>query len=101
MGKSDQGCRHQARQLGNTAVRWPFAINVLLSHPPSPRVLAKQARTMTRCGHGIPWSSHLMSEAYGQHRTGIALIVAAAIAWSTAPLFTHLLHYDSWTILFW
>ena len=35
------------------------------------------------------------------HRTGIALIVAAAIAWSTAPFFTRLLHYDSWTILFW
>jgi drug/metabolite transporter (DMT)-like permease len=42
-----------------------------------------------------------MSEAYRQHRTGIALVVAAAIAWSTAPLFTRLLHYDSWTILFW
>jgi drug/metabolite transporter (DMT)-like permease len=32
---------------------------------------------------------------------GIALVVAAAIAWSTAPLFTRLLPYDSWTILFW
>src|ERR1700730_15360366 len=42
-----------------------------------------------------------MSEAYRQHRNGIALVVAAAIAWSTAPLFTRLLHYDSWTILFW
>lgn len=29
------------------------------------------------------------------------LVVAAAIAWSTAPFFTKLLHYDSWTILFW
>jgi drug/metabolite transporter (DMT)-like permease len=37
----------------------------------------------------------------GQHRTGIVLIIAAAIAWSTAPFFTRLLHYDSWTILFW
>lgn len=36
-----------------------------------------------------------------QHRTGIALVIAAAIAWSTAPLFTRLLHFDSWTILFW
>jgi drug/metabolite transporter (DMT)-like permease len=35
------------------------------------------------------------------HRTGIVLIVAAAIAWSSAPFFTRLLHYDSWTILFW
>jgi drug/metabolite transporter (DMT)-like permease len=34
-------------------------------------------------------------------RTGIVLVVAAAIAWSTAPFFTRLLHYDSWTILFW
>ena len=42
-----------------------------------------------------------MSEAHHQHRAGIALVVAAAVAWSTAPLFTHLLHYDSWTILFW
>jgi drug/metabolite transporter (DMT)-like permease len=29
------------------------------------------------------------------------LILAAAVAWSTAPFFTRLLHYDSWTILFW
>jgi drug/metabolite transporter (DMT)-like permease len=29
------------------------------------------------------------------------LIVAAAIAWSTAPFFTRLLSHDSWTILFW
>jgi len=34
-------------------------------------------------------------------RSGIALVVAAAIAWSTAPFFTRLLHFDSWTILFW
>jgi drug/metabolite transporter (DMT)-like permease len=42
-----------------------------------------------------------MSESRQQHRTGIALVIAAAIAWSTAPLFTRLLHFDSWTILFW
>jgi drug/metabolite transporter (DMT)-like permease len=42
-----------------------------------------------------------MSESHRQHRTGIVLVIAAAIAWSTAPLFTRLLHYDSWTILFW
>jgi drug/metabolite transporter (DMT)-like permease len=36
-----------------------------------------------------------------QHRKGVALIIAAAVAWSTAPYFTRLLHYDSWTILFW
>jgi len=36
-----------------------------------------------------------------RHRTGVALIIAAAIAWSTAPFFTRLLHFDSWTILFW
>jgi EamA domain-containing membrane protein RarD len=40
-------------------------------------------------------------EARSQHRLGIALVVAAAIAWSTAPFFTRLLAYDSWTILFW
>jgi drug/metabolite transporter (DMT)-like permease len=34
-------------------------------------------------------------------RTGIALVTAAAVAWSTAPFFTRLLHFDSWTILFW
>ncbi len=42
-----------------------------------------------------------MSDSHRQHRTGIALVIAAAIAWSTAPLFTRLLHHDSWTILFW
>jgi len=41
-----------------------------------------------------------MTETRSQHRLGIALVVAAAIAWSTAPLFTRLLPYDSWTILF-
>lgn len=39
--------------------------------------------------------------AHSQHYHGIALVVAAAIAWSTAPLFTRLLDFDSWTILFW
>lgn len=42
-----------------------------------------------------------MLEAPQQHRTGIVLVVAAAVAWSTAPFFTRLLHFDSWTILFW
>jgi drug/metabolite transporter (DMT)-like permease len=42
----------------------------------------------------MPWADR-------QHRTGIALIIAAAIAWSTAPFFVRLLHFDSWTILFW
>jgi drug/metabolite transporter (DMT)-like permease len=42
-----------------------------------------------------------MAGALSQHRTGIALVVAAAVAWSTAPFFTRLLPFDSWTILFW
>ena len=42
-----------------------------------------------------------LAEVRSQHRLGIALVVAAAIAWSTAPFFTRLLPYDSWTILFW
>jgi drug/metabolite transporter (DMT)-like permease len=42
-----------------------------------------------------------MAEARSQQRLGIALVVAAAIAWSTAPFFTRLLPHDSWTILFW
>ena len=42
-----------------------------------------------------------MPEARSQQRLGIALVVAAAIAWSTAPFFKRLLPYDSWTILFW
>jgi EamA domain-containing membrane protein RarD len=43
----------------------------------------------------------LVPQADRQHRRGVVLIVAAAVAWSTAPFFTRLLHYDSWTILFW
>src|SRR5207244_365681 len=43
----------------------------------------------------------LMAEVRSLHRVGIALVGAAAIAWSTAPFFTRLLPYDSWTILFW
>src|SRR2546428_4850856 len=42
-----------------------------------------------------------MTETAAQRRIGIALVIAAAIAWSTAPFFTRLLPYDSWTILFW
>jgi drug/metabolite transporter (DMT)-like permease len=42
-----------------------------------------------------------MAKALSPHRKGIVLVVAAAIAWSTAPLFTRLLPFDSWTILFW
>jgi drug/metabolite transporter (DMT)-like permease len=42
-----------------------------------------------------------MSESHLQHRTGVVLVVAAAVAWSTAAFFTRLLHFDSWTILFW
>jgi drug/metabolite transporter (DMT)-like permease len=42
-----------------------------------------------------------MAGAQSQHRLGIALVLAAAVAFSTAPFFTRLLHYDSWTILFW
>jgi drug/metabolite transporter (DMT)-like permease len=36
-----------------------------------------------------------------QRRTGIALVVASAVAWSTSGLFTRLLHLDPWTIVFW
>jgi drug/metabolite transporter (DMT)-like permease len=42
-----------------------------------------------------------MTEAASQRRTGIVLVIAAAVAWSTAPFFTRLLPFDSWTILFW
>src|SRR5882724_5362515 len=42
-----------------------------------------------------------MPDARSQRRTGIALVTAAAVAWSTAPFFTRLLIFDSWTILFW
>jgi len=42
-----------------------------------------------------------MAETASQRRTGIVLVVAAAVAWSTAPFFTRLLPFDSWTILFW
>jgi drug/metabolite transporter (DMT)-like permease len=42
-----------------------------------------------------------MTETASQRRTGIVLVVAAAVAWSTAPFFTKLLPLDSWTILFW
>lgn len=42
-----------------------------------------------------------MTAAHSQHRLGVALVAAAAVAWSTAPFFTRLLPFDSWTILFW
>ncbi len=42
-----------------------------------------------------------MAGTHSQHRLGVALVAAAAVAWSTAPFFTRLLPFDSWTILFW
>jgi drug/metabolite transporter (DMT)-like permease len=42
-----------------------------------------------------------MAERLSQQQMGIILVTAAAVAWSTAPLFTRLLPLDSWTILFW
>jgi len=43
-----------------------------------------------------------MIDTASQRRTGIVLVLAAAVAWSTAPFFTRLLALlDSWTILFW
>jgi drug/metabolite transporter (DMT)-like permease len=42
-----------------------------------------------------------MAETDTQHRAGIAFVVAAAVAWSTAPFFIRLLPLDSWTIVFW
>jgi drug/metabolite transporter (DMT)-like permease len=43
----------------------------------------------------------LMAGTHSQHRLGVALVAAAAVAWSTAAFFTRLLPFDSWTILFW
>jgi drug/metabolite transporter (DMT)-like permease len=42
-----------------------------------------------------------VAHARSQRRLGITLVIAAAVAWSTAPFFTRLLPFDSWTILFW
>jgi len=42
-----------------------------------------------------------MMDAQSQRRLGVLFIIAAAVAWSTAPFFTRLLAHDSWTILFW
>lgn len=42
-----------------------------------------------------------MADIRRERRLGIILVIAAAIAWSTAPFFTRLLSHDSLTILFW
>lgn len=36
-----------------------------------------------------------------RHGTGIVLVTASAVAYSTAGYFTRLIHLDPWTILFW
>jgi drug/metabolite transporter (DMT)-like permease len=43
----------------------------------------------------------VVAEVGAERRKGITLVVAAAVAWSTAAFFTRLLPFDSWTILFW
>jgi drug/metabolite transporter (DMT)-like permease len=42
-----------------------------------------------------------MPRSYSVQTVGIALVIAAAVAWSTAPVFVRLLPFDSWTIVFW
>jgi drug/metabolite transporter (DMT)-like permease len=42
-----------------------------------------------------------MGQPRSERGLGVALVIAAAIAWSTAPFFTRLLPFDAWTILFW
>lgn len=42
-----------------------------------------------------------MGQPRSERGLGIVLVIAAAIAWSTAPFFTRLLPFDPWTILFW
>jgi drug/metabolite transporter (DMT)-like permease len=36
-----------------------------------------------------------------EHRRGVALVAASAVAWSLAGFFTRLIPLDAWTILFW
>lgn len=42
-----------------------------------------------------------MRDSTSRESAAIALVAAAAVAWSTAPLFVRLLPFDSFTILFW
>ena len=42
-----------------------------------------------------------MGQPRSERGLGIALVISAAVAWSTAPFFTRLLPFDPWTILFW
>ena len=42
-----------------------------------------------------------MPKSWSVQSVGVALVVAAAVAWSTAPIFVRLLAFDSWTIVFW
>jgi len=43
----------------------------------------------------------MMPDKASTEKLGITLVAAAAVAWSTAPLFVRLLPFDSFTILFW
>jgi drug/metabolite transporter (DMT)-like permease len=42
-----------------------------------------------------------MTDNVSRESSGIALVAAAAVAWSTAPFFVRLLPFDAFTILFW
>jgi hypothetical protein len=42
-----------------------------------------------------------MQDARSERLVGVCLVAAPAVAWSTAGLFTRLLPFDAWTILFW
>jgi drug/metabolite transporter (DMT)-like permease len=38
---------------------------------------------------------------HSSHRLGFALVTVSAVAWSTAGLFTRLIHVDAWTLVAW
>ena len=43
---------------------------------------------------GAGWATH-------RHAQGILLITLSTVAFSSAGLFTRLIHLDAWTMLFW
>src|SRR6185369_8626357 len=87
----------------------PAAVLCQPVHGPDPRgnrrarrrlpTRVRRAGPHRQCGEGPRVT--LMTEVDAQRRKGITLVVAAAVAWSTAAYFTRLLPFDSWTILFW
>jgi hypothetical protein len=83
--------RHDGSGPLNRARDW----RILVQRSMRSHFVARQFRKA--CG----WASLAVPSESSRYGTGVILVLIATLAWSTGGLFTRLLPFDSWTIVFW